>query len=199
METEHISSSSSNVDSSLPDSQTNPPDLTYTVITSTSTTINSFESPNALDTCQLQQSSDQPIVIDDSQSENIPNNKTNEKKQNDPWTPISDETYREIETALERVDQHSQEEMEFTPAIARRTPTELMASRLPKIQLRKGRYHRGKPVNDTNSLEKTTTNEASSITISQPSSSSISISAITTKYVMEISLFHIHSCIRSTF
>ena len=193
METEHISSSSSNVDSSLPDSQTNPPDVTYTVITSTSTTINSFESPNTLDTCQLQQSSDQPIVIDDSQSENIPSNTTNEKKQNDPWTPISDETYTAIETALEQVNQNSQEEMEFTPAIARRTPTELMASRLPKIQLKKGRYHRGKPVTDTNPLEKTTTttitNQTPSTTTSQSSSSSTSISTITTKYV-ENSLFH---------
>lgn len=191
METEHVSSSSSTVDSSLPDSQTNPPDVTYTVITSTSTTINSFESPNVLDTCQLQQSSDQPIVIDDSQTENIPSNRTNEKKQNDPWTPISDETCTAIETALEQVNQHSQEEMEFTPAIARRTPTELMASRLPKIQLKKGRYYRGKPVTDANPLEKTTTitNESLSTTISQSSTSSITISATTTKYV-ESSLFH---------
>lgn len=177
METEHISSSSSNVDSSLPDSQTNPPDITYTVITSTSTTINSFESPNTLDTCQLQQSLDQPIVSDESQSENTANSKTTEKKPNDPWTAVSDETYSAIDTALAQGNQPSQEELEFTPVIARRTPTDLMASRLPKIQLKKGRYHRGKPVTDTNPLEKTTTvtNESLSTTISQPSTSSITV------------------------
>jgi len=44
---------------------------------------NGFESPNLLDTCQLQQSSDQPIIIDDSQSssqtENLLTNNTQEK------------------------------------------------------------------------------------------------------------------------
>lgn len=35
---------------------------------------------------------------------------------------------------------------EFTPATARRTPTDLMVSCLPRIQLKKGRYRLGKPI-----------------------------------------------------
>ena len=178
-----MSISSSTADSSLPDSQTNPPDVTFTVITSASTTTNSFESPTILDTCQLQQSSDQPIVTDDSQSEDVSSDKSNEKKQNNPWTPISDETHVAIATALEQVDRSSQEEMEFTPAIARRTPTEVMASRLPKIQLKKGRYHRGKPVADKNPPEQTTTTTNTTTNESHSSSASTSISTISTKYI----------------
>jgi len=138
-----------------------------------------------LDTCQLQQSSDQPVVTDDSQpdnqQENLLINNTHENRQNDPWTPISDDTYRAIEIALEQVDQTSQEQPEFTPAIARRTPTELMASRLPKIQLKKGRYRQGKPINDKNTPYTTTTNESRSMNISQSSSTSTSSSVIVTK------------------
>jgi hypothetical protein len=169
------------IDSALPNSGTIPADTTYTVITSTSTTINSFESPNVLDTCQLQQSSDQPIIIDDSQpdnqQENLITNNTHENQQNDPWTPISDETYAAIEIALDR---NSQDQPEFTPTVARRTPTELMASCLPKIQLKKGRYRKGKPIADKNTSD-TTTNECRSMTISQSSSNSTTTSVIITK------------------
>ncbi len=176
METEEINSSSSIIDSSLPNPGTIPSDVTYTLVSSTSTTSSSFESPTVLNTGQLQQSSDQPIMIDDSQTdnqqENALNEKTQEKKKlNDPWTPISDETYAAIETALEQA--------EFTPALARRTPTDLMAARLPKIQLKKGRYHRGKPVADK-SISSITTNESCSLNISQSSSTS-STSVIITK------------------
>ena len=176
VEPEHASSSSITLESALPNSQTIPADTTFTVITSTSTTINSFESPNMLDTCQLQSSADQPIIIDDSQpdtqQENLLVNKsTHENKQKDPWTPISDETYAAMELAIDRTDQPSQDQTEFTPAIARRTPTELMASRLPKIQLKKGRFRQGKPIADKNTSD-TVTNESRSMTISQSSSSS---------------------------
>lgn len=177
MDPEQISSSSPQTDSSLPNSGTIPPDITYTVISSASTTINSFESPNVLDTGRLQQSSDQPIVIDDPQSDNqqdeSSSHKTQEKKQNDPWTPISDETYAAIETALEQTDRNSQDQMEFPPAIARRTPTDLMASRLPKIQLKKGRYHRGKPIAETSTSDITTNESHSTTTTSQSSSTSV--------------------------
>jgi hypothetical protein len=182
METDEISSSSSLIDSSFPNQGAIPPDATFTIVSSTSTGT-SFESPTVLNTGQLQQSSDQPIVIDDFQPDNQQENSitktTHEKKQNDPWTPISDETYAAIETALEQVNTKSQEQMEFTPALARRTPTDLMASRLPKIQLKKGRYHRGKPIADKN-ISATTTNESHSINTSQSSSSS-STSVIITK------------------
>jgi len=136
-----------------------------------------------LDTCQLQQSSDQPIITDDSQpdnqQENLLINNTHENRQNDPWTPISDDTYRAIEIAL---DQNPQEQPEFTPATARRTPTEIMASCLPKIKLNKGRYRHGKPITDKNTPD-TTTNESRSMTISQSSSTSTSTSVIITKYI----------------
>jgi len=172
------------MDSALLNSGTNPPDTTYTIITSTSSTINSFESPNILDTCQLQQSSDQPIIIDDSQpdneQENLLINNTHQNKQNDPWTLISDKTYAAIEIALE---QTSQNQPEFTPVIARRTPTELMASRLPKIQLKKGRFRQGKPIAEKNTPD-TTTNECHSMTISRSSSSSSSSSTSTSASVI---------------
>jgi len=181
IELDQISSSSSIIESAFPNSGTIPGDATYTVITSTSSTINSFESPNVLDTCQLQQSSDQPIIIDDSQPDNLVlTNNIQNNKQNDPWTPISDETYAAIEQALDQNEQNSQEQSEFTPAIARRTPTELMASRLPKIQLKKGRFHKGKPISDKSTPD-TTTNECHSLTISQSSSSSTTTSVIITK------------------
>ncbi len=139
-----------------------------------------------LDTCQLQSSAEQPvIVIDDSQpdtqQENLLVNKpTHENKQKDPWTPISDETYAAMELAI---DQPSQDQTEFTPAVARRTPTELMASRLPKIQLKKGRFRQGKPIADKNTSD-TTTNESRSMTISQTSSSSSSSSTSTSTSII---------------
>ncbi|CAF0732463.1 unnamed protein product [Adineta ricciae] len=145
VEPDQSTSSSSATDSnSLAHLEPNPPDTTFTVITSTSSTINSFESPNALDTCQLQQSSDQPIVIDDSQPDSqvepLSTHVTDKNEQSNPWAPISDDTYAAIEVALNQVHQGSEEQTEFTPAAARRTPTNLMASCLPKIQLKKGRY-----------------------------------------------------------
>ncbi|CAF3214057.1 unnamed protein product [Rotaria sp. Silwood2] len=190
VELEQPSSSSIIVESVLPpNSGKISQDTTYTVITSTSTstTINSFESPNILDTCQILQSSDQPIIICDSQPDTqqdnlvIPN--TQKTQTNDLWTPISDETYAAIETTLHPIDSSSQEQNEFTPTTARRTPTDLMASRLPKIQLKKGRFCQGKPIADKNTSD-TTTNECQSSTICQSSSStSTSTSVIITKPV----------------
>jgi hypothetical protein len=57
-----------------------------------------------------------------------------------------------------------------------------MASRLPKIQLKKGRFRQGKPISDKNTSD-TATNECHSMTISQSSSSSTltSTSIIITK------------------
>ncbi|CAF5132455.1 unnamed protein product, partial [Rotaria magnacalcarata] len=150
-------------------------DKTYTVITSTSTstststTISSFESPSLLDTCQLQQSSDQPITISDSQ----PN--TQKSQQNDPWIPTNDDTCSPIEKSLHRIEPSSQEQNEFTPVTARRTPTDVMASRLPKIKLKKGRFHRGKPIHDKNTSDTTTASDGQSSIICQSSSTSTSI------------------------
>ncbi|CAF0967638.1 unnamed protein product [Adineta steineri] len=178
VEPDQSNSSPCTLDSVHQNSEANPPDATFTVITSTSTststTINSFESPNPLDTCQLQ-SSDQPIIIDDTQpdtqQENVSSNDNHRKQQNDPWTPISNETYAAIEVALDRIDEASQEQTEFTPTTARRLPTDVMASRLPKIQLKKGRFYRGKPVVEKNTPDTTTTtDECCSSTTSQSSS-----------------------------
>ncbi|CAF1042397.1 unnamed protein product [Rotaria sp. Silwood1] len=168
-----------------PNSGKTSQDTTFTVITSTSTststTINSFESPNILDTCQIQQSSDPPIIICDSQpdtqQDNLLVSNTQKNQTNDPWTPISDETYSAIETALHRIDESSQEQNEFTPTTARRTATDLMASRLPKIQLKKGRFHQGKPLSDKNISDKAT-NECQSSTICQSSSSTSTSTSI---------------------
>ncbi|UJR26744.1 hypothetical protein I4U23_008059 [Adineta vaga] len=170
------SNSSSNTSDSinLPHSHPNLPDTTFTVITSTSTTINSFESPNILDTCQLQQSSDQAIIIDDSQpntqSESLSTNNNDKNTQNNPWTPISDDTYAAIEVALDRVDQDSEEQTEFTPSTARRTATNLMASCLPKIQLKKGRFHQGKPIEDKSTSDTASTTSSESCSISTTTS-----------------------------
>ncbi|CAF1337072.1 unnamed protein product [Rotaria sordida] len=180
VELEQPNSSSIVIESVLPtNSGKISQDATYTVITSTSTststTVNSFESPNILDTCQIQQSSDQLITIDDSQpntqQDDLLTHNTQKNQTNDPWTPISDDTYVAIETTLHRIDSSSQEKHEFTPITARRTPTDLMASHLPKIQLKKGRFHQGKPIVDKN-VSDTTTNGCQSSTICQSSSSS---------------------------
>ena len=134
-----------------------------------------------LDTCQLQQSSDQPIVIDDSQSDTSTITTTAAAaggKQKDPWVPISDETDEAIENALSTA---SQESIVFPPAIARRMPTELMASRLPKIQLKQGRYRYGKPIPEkrtADSTTTTTTNESCSNDISQSASTSLANTSI---------------------
>ena len=135
-----------------------------------------------LDTCQLQQSSDQPIVIDDSQSDTstittIAAAAAAGGKQKDPWVPISDETDEAIENALSTA---SQESIVFPPAIARRMPTELMASRLPKIQLKQGRYRYGKPIPEKRTADSTTTttNESCSNDISQSASTSLANTSI---------------------
>ena len=168
----------------LQSSDKTPQDVTYTVITSASTTTNSFESPNILDTCQLQQSSDEPIIIDDTQPDNQPenlkNNNTHENRQNDSHAPIRDETSATTETGLNRIEASSEDLTEFTPATARRTPTELMASRLPKIRLKKGRFRQGKPIANKN-VPDTTTNECHSTTICQASPSTSTSTSIIIK------------------
>lgn len=131
---------------------------------STSTTVNSFESPTVLDTCQLQQSSDQPIVNEDPQQASA--------KSNETWTPISDDTYAAASRILDSEKKTDEEITEFTPATARRTSTEFMASRLPKIQLKKGRYRCGKPIVETNNSSAPSKETRSSSSLVSASSSS---------------------------
>jgi hypothetical protein len=79
-----------------------------------------------------------------------------------------------MEIALDQIDQSSQDQTQFTPVTARRTPTDIMASRLPKIQLKKGRFRQGKPIAEK-TIPDTTTNECCSSIISQSTSTSVII------------------------
>jgi len=141
-----------------------PTDMTFVVSGSTSGSTNSFESPTVLDTCQIQQISDPAlVVIDDSQSDQ---SQPTTKTQN-PWIPISDETYAAVEIALNQPEINSEELTEFTPATARKTPTDVMASCLPKIQLKKGRYRQGKPLEDENKRSESMAIPASTVNVTE--------------------------------
>jgi hypothetical protein len=113
-------------------------------------------------------------IIDDNQQENTlikPNN----NKQTDPWIPISDDIDAALEEALNQIDSSSDTPLEYSPTTVRRTETEIMAARLPKIPLKVGRFRNGKPI-----MNRTTTNAANeyrplATTQSPPSTSSITI------------------------
>ena len=174
---DHISISSAiNESGTAPQPVAVPADKTYTVLPSTSSTVNSFESPTILNTCQIQRSSDVASASDDTQPDPV----QPAQKSTELWTPISDDTYAAMEIALNRIDEASEDQHEFTPAAARRTPTELMASCLPKIQLRQGRFRQGKPIAGKDASDAPA--ESHSPTMSQSSSSSsTSVSIIVIK------------------
>lgn len=65
-----------------------------------------------------------------------------------PWSPISDEIIEAVEKAVEPIDISSDSPLEYTPTTARRTETEVMAARLPKIPLKPGRFRHGRPIVD---------------------------------------------------
>ncbi len=98
-----------------------PPDITMTTIEP------SIENVNIIDEIQPEASSSNKPV-------------------HDPWIPISDEIDAALEQALDQIDPSSDSPLEFTPATARRTDTEIMAARLPKIPLKPGRFRQGKPI-----------------------------------------------------
>jgi len=113
-----------------------PPDITTIASESSVSIIDNVENITTID-------ADHPtITIDDTQQE-----KTLKKPINDPWIPISDEIDAALEQALDQIDSPSSDTpLEFTPATARRTNTEYMAERLPKLQLKEGRFRRGRPI-----------------------------------------------------
>jgi len=113
------------VESVRSNSATIPPDITTILI-------NNTEHVTTIDEGEI-------ITIDDTPSS---------KPLHDPWIPISDEIDAALEKALDQIDSPCDTPLEFTPATARRTDTEIMAARLPKIPLKPGRFRQGKPIVD---------------------------------------------------
>jgi hypothetical protein len=137
------------IESVRSNSATIPPDITTTT---TTTVINNSEKIITID-------EDQIIIIDDTPSS---------EPRHDPWIPISDEIDAALEKAIDQIDSVSDSPLEFTPATARRTETEVMAARLPKIPLKPGRFRHGKPI-----IDRSTTNAANEyrpLAATQPSS-----------------------------
>lgn len=73
---------------------------------------------------------------------------TSTKPLHNPWSPIPDDIVMDIEQAVEPIDASSDSPLEYTPTTARRTNTEVMAARLPKIPLKPGRFRQGRPIVD---------------------------------------------------
>ncbi|CAF0872499.1 unnamed protein product, partial [Adineta steineri] len=118
---------------------------TTTVISSSSITVT-----KNIEKHQIQQSPIEMIVIDESQNDNQEINTVLESTDNDksinPWTPITDEIDTALERVLDQVEATVDSPLEFTPTTVRRTETEIMAARLPKIPLKEGRFRNGKPI-----------------------------------------------------
>ncbi|CAF1179361.1 unnamed protein product [Adineta steineri] len=99
---------------------------------------------------QIQQSPIEMIVINESQNDNQQINTVVECIDNNtsinPWTPITDEIDTALERVLDQVEATVDSPLEFTPTTVRRTETEIMAARLPKIPLKEGRFRNGKPI-----------------------------------------------------
>ena len=64
------------------------------------------------------------------------------KPPQDPWQPISDEVDAALEQVLDQVDTS----FEYSPHTVRHTDTNILASHLPKIPLKEGRFRHGKPI-----------------------------------------------------
>ena len=91
------------------------------------------------------------------------------KPVHNPWEPISDEIEAALEIAVEQTEPVSDDPpLEFTPATARRTDTDVMAARLPKIPLKPGRFRLGKPIPNRSTTD--AANEYRPLAASQPSS-----------------------------
>ena len=87
-----------------------------------------------------------PPPIDDVRSQT-----TSDKPLHNPWTPISDEIIIDLEQVVDEDDPPppvADSPLEFTPPTVRRTDTEIMAARLPKIPLKPGRFRHGRPISD---------------------------------------------------
>jgi hypothetical protein len=131
------------VEAERSNSATVPPDITTATTVSSISVINNSETVTIIDI--------EPSSIQQETTLIKPNN--NERI--DPWIPISDEIDAALEQALDHIDSSSDTPLEFTPATARRTETEVMAACLPKIPLKQGRFRQGKPI-----INRTTSNAA---------------------------------------
>lgn len=107
---------------------------------------NNAENTTTIEENQVQQSSIETITIDDTQPETIVIETATTNKPIDPWIPISDEIDEALERAIDEIGSSSDTPLEYTPVTARRTDTEIMAARLPKIPLKEGRFRNGKPI-----------------------------------------------------
>ena len=97
------------------------------------------------------------------------NDSVTEPKILNPWNPISDEVDATLEGVLNQVESVSDSSIVYSPATVRRTETELMAARLPKIALKTGRFRLGKPISP--SVSTTAANEYRPLSASQSRSS----------------------------
>ncbi|UJR22363.1 hypothetical protein I4U23_025425 [Adineta vaga] len=127
--------------------QSNSSDIANTTVTSSS----SPPPPAIHDVANgdpMEQSRIQTITIDDTEQDISLVHSTHDRKQIDLWTEISEETDAALERVLDQIESFSNSPLEFTPATARRTHTETMAARLPKIPLKQGRFRNGRPINN---------------------------------------------------
>lgn len=114
----------------------------------------------------INQTSIPTITIDETQPINI------EKKQIDPWIPIHADVDAALEDTLNQIDSTTDNTLEFSPTTVRRTDTEYMAARLPKLSLKSGRFRRGKLItspttsNAANEYRPTATTQSSPVTAS---------------------------------
>jgi hypothetical protein len=156
-------------------SQTDIPPLASTIVVESATvpldiTITTIDTSSSISVIK---NIENPTTIDDNQQENTLMEPPDNTKQTDPWTPISDEIDAALEQVLVQIDSSSDTSLEYSPATVRRTETEIMAARLPKIPLKEGRFRNGKPI-----MNRTTTNAANeyrplAAAQSPPSTSSI--------------------------
>ena len=148
------------IESAHSNSVTVPPDVTTIETASSISIIKNIETTTIIDDHQQEDTSIKPIDN---------NNQIN------PWIPISDEIEAALEQAIDQIDSTCDTPLEYSPASARRTETEIMAARLPKLSLKEGRFRKGKPITNRTSTDAANEYRPLGATQSPPSTSSITI------------------------
>lgn len=154
---------------------TNQPEISTTIVVSSSTTDNientTSNDKNPSDECPID-----TITIDDTptdEPQEHANAKSSSKK--NPWDPIRNDIDHTLEKVLNQVDTSETAPLEFTPVTARRTNTEVMAALLPKLALKEGRFRRGRPIgNRTLSNAASEYRPSTTTTTASPQSSTVS-------------------------
>ncbi|CAF5115988.1 unnamed protein product, partial [Rotaria sp. Silwood1] len=100
------------------------------LITTTVTTTNNIENSTNIDNELLEKSPIEMIIIDDTPTDNQEEHttkikSTNNNKQMNPWSPISDEVDAALEHVLNQISSSNDIPLEFTPTTARRTQTSI--------------------------------------------------------------------------